>query len=177
MTKFLLAAAAAAACVAAPASAAVVFDLDNVVLVDGGSLVGSITLSDDLNSLLDFAITSSTNSSSHGNYVGTTYTPLTATGVSWNTTEGLNAQFYASTPMAQLSLFVVPSLDSTGALLSSSASEWQLTGGTRWVTSGELRPQDVSGIPEPATWALLIAGFGLIGASMRRRAGVQTRTA
>jgi PEP-CTERM motif len=28
----------------------------------------------------------------------------------------------------------------------------------------------VAGVPEPATWAMMIAGFGLVGAGMRRRA-------
>jgi hypothetical protein len=28
----------------------------------------------------------------------------------------------------------------------------------------------VGGVPEPASWAMLIAGFGLTGAAMRRRA-------
>jgi hypothetical protein len=28
-----------------------------------------------------------------------------------------------------------------------------------------------SGVPEPATWAMMIAGFGLVGASLRRRSG------
>jgi hypothetical protein len=27
----------------------------------------------------------------------------------------------------------------------------------------------VDGIPEPTSWAMLIAGFGLVGASARRR--------
>ena len=28
-------------------------------------------------------------------------------------------------------------------------------------------------VPEPATWALLIAGFGLAGSALRRRAGLR----
>ena len=28
-----------------------------------------------------------------------------------------------------------------------------------------------SAVPEPATWAMMIAGFGLVGAAMRRRNG------
>ena len=36
---------------------------------------------------------------------------------------------------------------------------------------GALNPQAVGGaIPEPATWAMLLTGFGLVGATMRRRA-------
>ncbi len=31
------------------------------------------------------------------------------------------------------------------------------------------------GVPEPATWAMLIAGFGLVGASMRRRRGTMVQ--
>ena len=31
----------------------------------------------------------------------------------------------------------------------------------------------VSGVPEPASWAMLIAGFGLVGATLRRRRLVQ----
>ncbi len=34
-----------------------------------------------------------------------------------------------------------------------------------WVVRGEFNP----GVPEPASWALLIAGFGLTGAVLRRR--------
>ncbi|QXQ08680.1 PEPxxWA-CTERM sorting domain-containing protein [Sphingosinicellaceae bacterium] len=28
---------------------------------------------------------------------------------------------------------------------------------------------EVAGVPEPATWAMLIIGFGLVGSAMRRR--------
>lgn len=30
------------------------------------------------------------------------------------------------------------------------------------------------GVPEPATWALLIAGFGMVGVSLRRRKGIDS---
>ncbi len=36
---------------------------------------------------------------------------------------------------------------------------------TRVVTGG------IGAVPEPASWALMLAGFGLVGATMRRRAG------
>ena len=35
-------------------------------------------------------------------------------------------------------------------------------------------PPPVGGVPEPANWAMLIAGFGLVGASLRRRRAVVT---
>lgn len=34
-----------------------------------------------------------------------------------------------------------------------------------------------SAVPEPATWALMIGGFGLMGAALRRRSGVRFATA
>ncbi len=44
--------------------------------------------------------------------------------------------------------------------------------GQRWVIGGTLRPGNVipgNPVPEPATWGMLIVGFGVVGASMRRR--------
>jgi hypothetical protein len=46
-------------------------------------------------------------------------------------------------------------------------------GGATWFTSGADRGfatwVDTGAVPEPASWAMLIAGFGLTGATLRRR--------
>ena len=39
---------------------------------------------------------------------------------------------------------------------------------TRAFPGGELRA-NLALVPEPAAWAMMIAGFGLIGATLRRR--------
>ena len=41
------------------------------------------------------------------------------------------------------------------------------TGGSRWSTW--IQQVTVAYVPEPGTWLMMIAGFGLVGASMRRR--------
>ena len=44
------------------------------------------------------------------------------------------------------------------------------TGGSRWSTwISEIDTTNVGNVPEPASWALFIAGFGLVGAMQRRR--------
>jgi hypothetical protein len=40
-------------------------------------------------------------------------------------------------------------------------------------SAGEIRGQ-IAAVPEPASWALMIAGFGLVGAAVRRRSNPQT---
>ncbi|TPE59534.1 PEP-CTERM sorting domain-containing protein [Sandaracinobacter neustonicus] len=40
-----------------------------------------------------------------------------------------------------------------------------------------VQPPVVGGVPEPATWAMLIAGFGLVGSVARRRRAVPTAAA
>ena len=65
-----------------------------------------------------------------------------------------------------------------------------LSGQTAWFTfgitarrSGDVDPfylrqaEFLDAVPEPTTWAMLIAGFGLVGASVRRRRGLASVTA
>jgi hypothetical protein len=49
----------------------------------------------------------------------------------------------------------------------------------RWLTKGTGTEVPITGgfVPEPASWAMLIAGFGLVGATMRRRRGIPVVTA
>jgi PEP-CTERM motif len=46
-----------------------------------------------------------------------------------------------------------------------------VTDQTSFIDAVSLDLAPLSAVPEPASWALMIAGFGLVGASMRRRAG------
>ena len=48
---------------------------------------------------------------------------------------------------------------------------WQpsANGHLSYFYSANSQSQIIAGVPEPATWAMMIGGFGLVGASMRRR--------
>ncbi|OJV29380.1 MAG: hypothetical protein BGO24_03985 [Sphingomonas sp. 67-36] len=154
---------------ATPASAAVVFNLDNVKLVDGGTLTGSFTTSDDLSVLEDFSITSAGgNGWPYGVFTGTTYTMADAINpVFWTSAQGISAKFAGG---SQLNIFFSSALTAAGAMLDQTTSETQKLAGSRWLTEGSVSAvAGAGGVPEPATWAMMIAGFGLVGAAMRRR--------
>jgi hypothetical protein len=65
-----------------------------------------------------------------------------------------------------------------GTLSSLSTSSFTLSSfvsqgpASRFTALGEVTVSEVSagGVPEPASWAMMIAGFGLVGSAMRRRA-------
>ncbi|MFA7439489.1 MAG: PEPxxWA-CTERM sorting domain-containing protein [Sphingomonadaceae bacterium] len=55
-----------------------------------------------------------------------------------------------------------------------------VTDGAGWITSFEAtgtfsQPLPANFIPEPATWAMMIAGFGLVGTAARRRRDASVR--
>lgn len=39
-----------------------------------------------------------------------------------------------------------------------------------------ITPPSISAVPEPGTWAMIVAGAGIIGFAMRRRSKVRTNT-
>lgn len=50
-------------------------------------------------------------------------------------------------------------------------------GGSYILASGAANGQVVSGVPEPGTWTMMLAGFGAIGFALRRRKRLATRLA
>ena len=44
---------------------------------------------------------------------------------------------------------------------------------TEWITPIEVSRISDSGVPEPASWVMMIGGFGFVGAAMRRRTAVR----
>ena len=55
------------------------------------------------------------------------------------------------------------------------SGQWQAPTGTlKYFYSANSQSQVLSAVPEPATWAMMIGGFGLVGGTMRRRRAAGT---
>jgi hypothetical protein len=91
------------------------------------------------------------------NYIYLSGDPFTGLGVSYN----LADMTYGNIYMGGRSVF-----EGTSTTLDASAF-----GNTVEFTTTNLRPATPVGgaVPEPATWAMMILGFGVVGVSMRRR--------
>ena len=151
------------------ASAAVIFNLTGVTMSDGSSLTGSLTTSDNLLTLQGFSISTQAKSSVYGNLLGNSYSLANVQSFTWNPYQGLSAIF--TTPSgASLNLFLNTTLTAAGGSLASSSAEVQAGRGFRYVTGGSLvGSRATAAVPEPATWAMMLVGFGLVGAVMRRK--------
>lgn len=71
--------------------------------------------------------------------------------------------------------FDIPNLAFFGLTSSTPFSSVTITSGDNFtiIDNVTLATANAGVIPEPGTWALMIAGFGLVGASMRRRKGAR----
>jgi hypothetical protein len=167
MRKLALLACSMAMLIAAPASAAVTFVLQDVTLQGGGSLIGGFTLSDDLTTLLTLDITSTA-----GDFLGYHFNEMTY-GLA-DVTAGqmpVNSSFRLDTPDHELQI-IFGHLTTAGASLSDRSSEHSQAAGNRLVTGGSIVAQAAAAtgaVPEPATWVMMIGGFGLAGSILRRR--------
>jgi hypothetical protein len=106
-----------------------------------------------------------------GIFTGMNYTPATVS--TNNTTTSLTFDFNAY--MDEMQLYFASDLNvgtATNALLTTSKEcrgNYCGSGGlTRHIVSGFASINPIPSVPEPATWGLMIVGFGLTGAAMRR---------
>lgn len=149
---------------AAPANAAVTFHLDNVTLVDGGTLNGTFTTTDDFSQLTGFSITSSSNDGwPYGNFAGITYDFANASSVDYTSTRGFRAMFETG----YLDIYWELPLSVTGNIALDQTTGETYANQTRYLGEGSISV--VPGVPEPATWGMMILGFGLIGTALRTR--------
>ena len=167
--KTYLMAAAAVLGLASPASAAqYVFNFTTSQQLLGGPVMGSgvFTTSDTAMTVggqTAFAITSitgmvngsmivaPTTGTSYGNYFTTGGFFLDGTGVRFNTAAGTQVSFFNQSTN---NLYRVNTIS---------------PGSSSFVTASS------RAVPEPATWAMMLGGFGALGFALRRRSKVATR--
>ena len=153
---------------AAPAWAAKTFVLDNLTLQGGGTLTGTFTTDDALKSLLAIDITAS--AGTYGPGVFSVFNYNNAALADWVSLPTQGFRIQTAGAAQQLRLDFNP-LTLTGANILNTSSEYQRLGGPRAVLTGRVVFQDVpppvSAVPEPATWAMMIIGFGAVGSMVR----------
>lgn len=148
---------------ATSASAAITFELEDVRFIDGSQMTGTFTVSDDLSDILAFDFVTGAGSSPWGHFTGNSYSSTDASSIWWVSAQGLQAQF--SNPTAQINFYFSSPLTADGTGLDATTSETVSGIGTRHLDSGSI----TAAVPEPATWAILLTGFGAVGLAMRRR--------
>lgn len=169
MKRLLVTCAFVLSALAAPASAAIVFNVDGTFTAQGtnaflGTLTGTFTTNDAITQVTGIDLTSSSN----GAFQGFNYNEVGA--VDW---QGLTQGFRLTVSLPghtdQLQLAFTPALTSAGGVIGGNSFEHQdfYGSGNRMLTGVATRA--IAAVPEPATWLMMIGGFGLAGAAIRRR--------
>ncbi len=147
-----------------PAMAAKTFNLVGVTLVGGGTLTGSFTTDDSLTHLLGVDIMASAGTVGSYNYNAFAYNDISKANWVSLPTQGFQITYGNVADQLRLNLQNFTAAGAT--IIVDNSYEYQSQAGPRSVTAGTVVAAPV---PEPAAWALMIAGFALIGAAMRRR--------
>jgi hypothetical protein len=160
MKKAFLKAALAAAAVLVPASAnaTIIFNV-NGTFAGGGTLTGTFTTNDARTVLEAVNLTSTA-------FGTNTFTDVSAASVSILPTF---MQFNLTSPLRQLNIIFTPTLSATGATIGAGSYEAQGNLANFRSLSGTVTAASAAAVPEPATWAMMLLGFGAIGVGMRSR--------
>ena len=176
MRKFILLASALVSMAAAVPACASTYALNYSGVFDGSGspLLASLRIvtSNTLNAAGGYSINSVT-----GSVDGETVTGITPNPDAPNSTTGVSFtydnNFFDANPVFNLN----------GLAFETSAASWNLWGtdpdlytlfkkvsGVRGYTGASDGSLTITAVPEPASWALLIVGFGMVGTATRRRA-------
>lgn len=171
MTKIAKSLAVAAALLSAVSANAVTLTFNGPNFSGGAQNSGSGTITT-WNIVLPVGktITAANFSSEFGDLQGDGSTALgfvTVGGITVATCASTSSQCFLG-PNTPISYDFLPS--EFGALLGSVDLAYVQTSPSRFGLSPSTLSITIDGVPEPQSWAMLIAGFGLIGAAMRRRA-------
>lgn len=138
------------------------YTFSGVTFSDGGTLTGTFTTNNAINSLLNYNVTTSPGTGG----LGFTYTPATSSSSSTslpfilvlNTPPGLEN-------ILQVTFTNLTALGSPITIGNFDSFEQHLTA-RRTIVSGSAV---VAAVPEPEAYALMLAGLGLVGFVVRRR--------
>jgi hypothetical protein len=162
---------------ASGAQAAIVISLASTSFTPGGTASGSMTVTDDYASVISWSFTTTA-----GRFYNNRPGGAVAPGAVYDMTTSTLSDYYAraSDNRVQINLysasgytFIFGGTRSGATLVDAGISEdgsglvYRLAAGPTVQTS--ITTVANSPVPEPASWAMFIGGFGLIGGAMRRR--------
>lgn len=151
------------------ASADVTFDLNNVTLGNGNVPAGTLTGSFSTNNSFTSLVSANIVASPSGTYTGETYTLADSTdnsGLPNFIQLDLNPVTNTS---PELRLVFSSALTGTGATLSTSSFEFEITGGERLVTAGSVSQPQTSATPEPGSATLIASALTMLLALIVKR--------
>lgn len=163
--RLLVACAFILSALASPASAAIVFNVNGAFTAQGtnnplGALTGTFTTNDAITQVIGIDLTSSFN----GAFQSLAYTDVSKVDAQFLPQ---NFRLTINGGADQLQLVFAPALSLAGSAIGGNSFEHQAVAGNRILSGAVARA--TAAVPEPATWLMMIGGFGLAGAALRRR--------